>query len=141
MSAIDEVKVSNFIAEQIKIDFTGKQYKLNTWGQVDKWIELEDNIHVFIEIETKQKHPNTNVMKLWPYLEENSEIRIFLIQTFFPNSPGMKSNRGRLGEWIAEKLKQLFPKRFEYSKLVIDGINDKYELELILTKLNQFRGK
>lgn len=139
MSLKDEIDVSNFIAEHIKIEFTGKQFKLNTWGQVDKWVEIKKNVFVFVEIETKQKHPNTNVIKLWPYLEENSTTRIFLIQTYFPDSPGINSNRGRLGEWTAKKLEEVFPDRFEYHKLVIDGINDKSELNQILTKITKFQ--
>jgi hypothetical protein len=54
-----------------------------------------------------------------PYLEKNVESRIFLIQTFFSDSPGLNSNRGKIGEWTANKFKSLFGKRFDYHKLVI----------------------
>jgi hypothetical protein len=138
MSLKDEMDIANFITEQIKIEFTGGQFKLNTWGQVDKWVELKKDIFFFVEIETKQKHPSTNVLKVWPYLEENSNAKIFLIQTYFPNSSGVNSNRGRMGEWIAAKIKATFPKRFDYHKLVIDGKDDRKELQDILRRINLF---
>lgn len=103
----------------LDLKFENSKFKLDGWGEVDNWIKLENGVFIFLEIETSQKHPNTNVMKIMPYLEENKTIRAFLIQTFFPNSPGVKSNRGKLGEWTANKFKKIYGKRFDYFKLVI----------------------
>lgn len=139
MSKVDEQSVSKLIAELLQVNFKGTKYKLDGWGEVDNWAKLDDGVFVFLEVETSQKHPNTNVLKLWPYLDSNEAIRIFLIQTYFQTSPGLKSNRGRLGEWTANKLKTIFGKRFNYQKLVIDRNNDKIELKELVTKINNFR--
>ncbi|MEO5645831.1 MAG: hypothetical protein ABIQ40_08440 [Bacteroidia bacterium] len=138
MSKVDEQSVSEFIAEQLQINLKGTKYRLDGWGEVDNWAQLDNGVFVFLEVETTQKHPNTNVLKLWPYLEDNKAIRIFLIQTYFPTSSGLTSNRGRLGEWTANKLKTILGKRFDYQKLVIDGNNDKTELKELKTKISDF---
>lgn len=138
MSKIDEQSVSEFIADQLQMRFNDTKYKLNGWGEVDNWTQLDNETFLFIEVETSQKHPNTNVLKLWPYLDENKAYRIYLIKTYFPSSPGLKSSRGRLSEWTASKLKTILGKRFDYSKLVIDGKNDKEELIKIKGKINDF---
>lgn len=139
MSTIDEQKVSIFIANELKIEFNNKKFRLNGWGEVDNWCELSDNCYLFLEVETKQKHPNTNILKLWPFLFENSNFRIFLIQTFYPESPGNKSNRGKLGLWTATQLKELFKYRFDYKKLILDGKNDIEELKAINNSINIFK--
>jgi len=138
MSKVDEQRISEFIADQLQINFRGNKFKLEDWGEVDNWTQLDNGILLFLEVETNQKHPNTNVLKLWPYLENNKETRIFLIQTYFPTSPGLTSNRGRLAEWTANKLKAIFGKRFDYQKLIIDEINDKCELKEIWNKIIYF---
>ncbi len=138
MSKVDEQSVSEFIADQLQINLKGTKYRLDGWGEVDNWAQLDNGVFVFLEVETSQKHPNTNVLKLWPYLDDNKAIRIFLIQTYFPTSPGLTSNRGRLGEWTANKLKTILGKRFDYQKLVIDGNNDKNELKELKTKISGF---
>lgn len=139
MSKVDEQRVSEFIADELQINFEGTKFRLDGWGEVDNWTQLDKGVFVFLEVETSQKHPNTNVLKLWPYLDDNKEIRLFLIQTYFSKSPGLASNRGRLSEWTANKLKILLDKRFDYKKLIIDGSNDKNELKEIRTKINDFR--
>jgi hypothetical protein len=138
MSLRHEIDVTSFISQQIQIEVKGRQFSLHTWGNVDSWMEVRPNCYVFVEIEASQKHPNTNVLKLWPFLEEELQSKIFLIQTYFPNSPGLVSNRGRLAEWVAAKIKATFPDRFEYHKLIIDGKNDTIELEKILKEIKKF---
>lgn len=139
MSKIDEQSVSKFIADQLHLQFNDTKFPLDGWGEVDNWIELDKGVYVFLEVETNQNHPNTNVLKLWPYLDKNKDIRIFLIQTYFPTSRGLTSNRGKLGEWTADKLKHILGNRFDYKKLVIDGNNDKEELQTLKSKLTSFR--
>lgn len=77
MSKIDEQSVSEFIADQLQIQFKDTKYKLDGWGEVDNRAQLDSGVFVFIEVETSQKHPNTNVLKLWPYLDENKGVRFF----------------------------------------------------------------
>jgi hypothetical protein len=51
----------------------------------------------------------------------------------------LTSNRGKLGEWTANKLRTILGKRFNYQKLIIDGKNDKEELKEIKTKISEFK--
>lgn len=131
MSKTDEISISQFFETYLHKKFENNKYVLNKWGQVDDWIQIDNNTFVFLEVETSQKHPNTNVLKLWPFLEENKNIRVFLIQAFFYNSPGVNSSRGRLGEWTGKKFEDIFPSRFKYNKVVFN----KDKLELNSTKL------
>jgi len=119
MSKADETRVSSLLSQALGITFENSTYKLDDWGAVDNWAELGDGEFLFLEVESGQKHPDTNVAKLWPYLEKHGRERIFLIQAFFASSHNLESNRGRLGEWVAKKLEAVFPGRFRYCKLVI----------------------
>ena len=92
------------------ISFHKQQYDLKKHGspiagKVDKYIEIEDQMYLFLEVETSKKNPNTNVSKLWPFLEANPDKRVFLIQTFPKNSKSYTSNRGMLSRWLGKKLK------------------------------------
>jgi hypothetical protein len=51
-------------------------------GEVDNYAIIEKNTYVFLECE-EGKNTNTNVLKLYPYLEENPQISITLIHFFF----------------------------------------------------------
>ncbi len=136
MSKIDENQVTNIISDNLGIRFAGSKFKLDGWGEVDNWSQLENGVYLFLEVETSQKHPNTNVLKVWPFMDENKKIKIFLIQTFFPNSPGLTSNRGKLCEWTAAKIKNIHGKRFNYYKLVINDSltqNDFTKLKILIT--------
>ena len=67
--------VSSEIEKQLNIKFENFEFKLDNWGEVDNYAIIEKNTYVFLECERGQKHPNTNVLKLYPYLEKNPEIR------------------------------------------------------------------
>lgn len=124
MSKEDEKRVKSFLFEKLKIVFEVKKHQLGGWGKADNWAILSDNTYLFVETETSQHHPNTNVLKLWPFLAENVETRILLVQTFFINRKNVNSSRARLAMWIAEKMKSELGDRFEYLKLVLP-----YQLE------------
>lgn len=120
MSKKDEINVSKLIEDNLNIKFQNRRYILDNWGQVDNWCEIANNIFLFLEVETSQKHPNTNVLKVWPYLLEHRNIRVFLIQTYFTYSPGFKSNRGRLSEWLGNEIKRQSNGRFNYNRIIVD---------------------
>lgn len=138
MSKVDELNVSSLVGKKLDIKFQNRQFILDDWGKVDNWCELTTDTYVFLEVESKQKHPNTNVLKVWPYLLKYSSKNIFLIQTYFLNSPGFKSNRGKLSEWLGIELKKQLNGRFNYQRIVIDNFNDwntlKGKLEIFKTK-------
>lgn len=139
MSKTNEQSVSDLITENLNINFQDSKYRLDGWGEVDNWVQLDNGVYLFLEVETSQKHPNTNVLKLWPYLDENKGIRIFLIQAYFLTSPGLSSNRGKLGEWTANKLKNILGKRFDYYKLVVDDDINKSVFKEIKIRIDNFR--
>jgi hypothetical protein len=138
MSTKDEISVAKIIEEKLNVKFNNTKFKLNGWGEVDNWCKIGNQNFLFLEVETKQNHPNTNVVKLWPYLEEYPKIKIFLIQCFFSYSPGNKSNRGKLGIWTANKLSEIYRNRFEYKKIVIDENLDNDFFDILKNNLNKF---
>ena len=95
------------------IKFENFEFKLDNWGEVDNYAIIEKNTYVFLECERGQKHPNTNVLKLYPYLEENPQISITLIHFFFKENKTPK-NRIRLCNFVANKMKIDFGNRFNY---------------------------
>lgn len=137
MSKIDELNVSKLIEEKLEIKFQNRQFKLDSWGKVDNWCELNPDCYLFLEVESKQKHPNTNVLKTWPFLLENNKIKIFLIQTYFLDSPGVNSNRGMLSEWLGKELENQLKNRFKYHKIIIDKFNDWINLKNELMNFNK----
>lgn len=138
MSKIDEDNVSEMLTKMTGIIFSEGKYKLGNWGEVDKWSQIIDNTFIFLEVETIQKHPNTNILKVWPYLDENINVRVFHIQAFFSNSPGINSNRGRLAEWTANKIKLEIGKRYEYCKIILDESHIQENINSLLRSINNF---
>ena len=138
MSKKDELRVSKLVEENLNIEFQNHKYVLDKWGQVDNWCQIDKNTLLFLEVETSQKHPNTNVLKVWPYLIEHNNYRVFMIQTYFPFSPGLNSNRGRLSEWLGNELRRQISGRFEYNKVIID---EKTDWSSIKEELSFFKKK
>ncbi|MBT4399516.1 MAG: hypothetical protein HOD37_08525 [Bacteroidetes bacterium] len=68
---------------------------------------------ILLEVEKGQKHPCTNVIKVWPYLEENPELKIFLIQIVRQENKAPK-NRIALCKYMGKKMESEFPNRFKY---------------------------
>lgn len=109
--------VSSEIEKQLNIKFENFEFKLDNWGEVDNYAIIEKNTYVFLECERGQKHPNTNVLKLYPYLEKNPEIKITLIHYFFKENKTPK-NRLALCDFIAKKMEEIFGNRFTYKKII-----------------------
>lgn len=73
---------------------------------------------MLLELETGQKHPDTNVLKVWPYLEAHQGMVAVLIQVFDAGAQNEKGNRGRLASWVAEKMTAALGKRVSYDRLI-----------------------
>lgn len=113
---IDNCTVSRIIGEALAIRFKNEEFRLLAWGDTDNYCRISDNAYVLVECERGQKHPNTNVLKLFPYLEESQDIKIVLLHYFYPENKAPK-NRLSLCDFIAKKMEQQFPGRFQYLKL------------------------
>jgi hypothetical protein len=116
---IDNCTVSKVIEEALGIQFKNEEFRLSSWGDSDNHCRISDTTYVLLECERGQKHPNTNVLKLYPYLEEQPDIKIVLLHYFFPENKAPK-NRLSLCYFIAKKMEQQFPERFQYLKLPQD---------------------
>lgn len=102
------------IAESLPFEFQTMEFSLNGWGNVDFYAKKND-VLILLEVESGQKHPNTNVVKLWPYLESETKAKIMFIHVFTPENNAPK-NRLRLCNYIGNKLEDIFPDRFRYYK-------------------------
>ena len=103
------------LAERLLLQPFKKEFKLNCWGKSDFYC-YKNEILVLLEIEKGQKHPNTNVLKIWPYLEENLKQKILLIHLFRPENEA-SPNRVKLCDFTGSRLERLFSKRFAYLRL------------------------
>ncbi len=63
--------VVELLSQRLGVNFGAAKRPLGSWGQADRCVELRRNSWLLLEVEGKQHHPNTNVLKLWPFLEEH----------------------------------------------------------------------
>src|SRR5690606_6746903 len=113
---LKNLEVSKIIEEQLNIKFENYEFRLNGWGDVDNYAKIGENSYVFLECEFSQKHPNTNVLKLYPFLEENSDVNVTLIHFFFKEN-ATPPNRRKLCVYIADKMNKEFGNRFNYKMI------------------------
>lgn len=109
-------EVANLIGKELNIVFKHEELSLNGWGEVDDYAIINEDSWVLLECENAQKHPNTNVLKLYPFLEENPNLSIILIHVFFSENKAPK-NRINLCDFIANKMIKEFGKRFQYKRI------------------------
>lgn len=125
----ENIEISQYIEKVLGITFKNEEFNLGNWGHVDNSCELINNKIILLECEGGQDHPCTNVLKLWPYLEEFSKKEVILIHYFFPRNDAPK-NRVALCHFLGEKLENIFGKRFRY-------VHIKCEKEVIARELKK----
>ena len=67
------------------------------------------------------------MLKLWPFLEEQTELTVVLIHVFEKTGKNRTSTRGRLATWLAERMTQLLQPRFHYHRLIVDAVTGEIE--------------
>lgn len=82
------------------------------WGFPDGYDDLSNEWTLYYEIENRQNHPDTNILKYWPILEGNSSKKIILIQWYLQKSKYI--NRWELAKFIADKIESHVGSRFKY---------------------------
>lgn len=120
MSTADKNFAASKIGPLIGVKFQSDELRLGTWGSSDRYAILRDNTFLILEVESQQKHPSTNVAKIWPWLEENPSYRVLLIQVYLTGSPGITSNRGRIATWLGAKMEDFLEGRFRYFRWVLN---------------------
>ncbi len=125
-TAKDNIEISKLIGTVLGVSFKNEEFSLGKWGDVDNWTQFTDDTLILIECEKGQKHPTTNVLKLYPYLEENLRVNIILFHYFYPENKTPK-NRLALCNYLGIKMEQQFEERFQYISLRcnINEISDK----------------
>lgn len=119
MPEFNQTLVLSRLSTELALQFQSVGCSLNGWGRADGQAKVRD-ICIFVEVENKQKHPDTNVLKYWPFLESAPTASLVLIQAFSVSSPGSKGSRNSLVKWLAERMENQFPERFKYYGLVFD---------------------
>lgn len=115
-TAEENIQIADIIGNALGVSFHNEEFSLDEWGDVDDWCELSHDMLILLECENSQKHPNTNVMKLYPWLEKYPKVHVILIHYFFPENKAPK-NRIGLCDFIAGKMMNEFGVRFEYVQL------------------------
>jgi hypothetical protein len=116
----ENIAISETISKALGITFINEEFSLGKWGEVDNWCELSNDTIVLLECEKGQKHPNTNILKLYPWLEEFPKVHVILLHYFFPENKAPK-NRVALCSYIGEKMENNFGIRFQYVHLKCEG--------------------
>lgn len=112
----ENIEISKLIGADLGVSFKNEEFSLGKWGEVDNWAQLPNDNYVLVECEKGQKHPNTNVLKLYPFLEENTDFKIILIHYFYPENKAPKS-RLALCDYLGRKMEKAFVERFQYVSL------------------------
>ncbi len=114
-----ESLVCEVLTEHLKIQFTEDRSHFEKWGRTDGEATLGDQTLLLLEVESMQKHPSTNVLKVWPFLEENENKSVLLVHAFFEDSPGRTSSRGELANWLALRMQDILGSRFIYRRIIL----------------------
>lgn len=112
----ENINISRRIEAIMNLVFENHEFDLNGWGHADNYCWTDDQTLILLECEKGQKHPNTNVLKVWPFLEQKNQLSITLLQYFFPENKAPK-NRLSLCDFIGNKLQNQFGSRFQYLQL------------------------
>jgi hypothetical protein len=121
MNQESENMVARLLQTKLNIKFEKGHHKLGDWGYVDMCSEICSDRFVFFEVEEGQKHPCTNVLKVWPYLETHGSHKVFLIQSFFRKNVKRRSSRRELSQWTGRRLTQTMRGRFHYCKITVSA--------------------
>lgn len=127
MATEPEIRVRKLLEDGLGVQFQCDRRCVDDWGQADGWAMLTNETWLVVEVEAKQKHPTTNVLKYWPYLENHRNERIVLAHCFFPDSPGLSSSRGKLARWLGSRLELLLEGRFFYQPIVVPTLGEPVE--------------
>lgn len=104
---------SNKIGKELGLTLLNKEFSYGRGiGKADNHCYVND-LHVIFEIEYRQRHPEFNVSKVWPYLENNPNERILLIH-YITSTREVSPNRIIHSEWIAKKMVKDLNGRFDY---------------------------
>jgi len=136
MSKCDVDRVTRLVARVLGINVQFREYKLDNWGKVDRAAKLNSKALVFVEVECGQTHPDTNVLKVWPYLERKKKLRIFLVQCYLLESRALRGSRRRLAGWIGGKMEELLKNRFFYAEIMVS--KDIVHKRALLEKFKRF---
>lgn len=126
------------IEEKLEIVLAGNELSFDNWGRADNYLRLNENSFLVVEIEMSQRHPEMNVLKIWPYLKNNPKKKVLLIQ-YLIDENSVSPNRIRLCRWLKEQMEQELSGRFLYH-LFVNEIEEveigkmKQDLELFRTK-------
>jgi hypothetical protein len=122
MSKRDEIAVAALLSRELGLAFTARPFSLRGWGNVDDCVELGRKRYLFLEVESGgQCHPNTNVLKVWPYLDANLGVSVILAQVFLEGGRSCNGSRAKLGCWLGKQLELLLGKRFIYHRLLVSS--------------------
>lgn len=122
-------KYSKIIGSRLGIDFIEKEFNYGKGiGRADRFIHLSENKLLVLEIEWAQRHPEMNVLKVWPYLTKNTEKKILLVQ-YIVDRTSVSPNRIELCNWLGAKMEKDLEGRFEYH-LFVDELKDEAIIHL-----------
>jgi hypothetical protein len=120
MSKSDEELAARLVSRETGIELEPTKLKLDGWGEADCACQLANGSCLVLEAERGQKHPTTNVAKLWPWLEKDEQRSIALVHVFFePNAAPL--SRRQLTQWLGQRMARELVGRFRYLPLTIEG--------------------
>jgi hypothetical protein len=108
---------SNAIGTALGLQLTGKEYSLDAYGRADNHCRLNESLLFLVEIEMSQRHPEMNVLKVWPYLQNHEDQNIILVQHIIDRT-SVSPNRLLLCHWLNDEMAKTLASRFRYHLII-----------------------
>ena len=133
--------------ERLGVFFNGELLlgeRKKEWGKSEYHRRFSENKIAVLEVDIDQTHPDTNVVKFWPYLESNPKIQVLLIHAFTlvndknEASRSFKGSRRRLCDWYGRRIERELPGRFVYKSIVVDDLHDTKQLSALQELISSF---
>ncbi len=127
----EEIETARLLESPLGIRFANDlpKYALDgikgdDWGASDGYTWLQKDGLLVREVERGPPRVEGNVAKYWPWLEQNPNLCLGLIQAY-PMVPGKKTkardtNRDRVAAWLGNRMEKLLAPRFLYARCVVD---------------------
>lgn len=101
------------LSKHLELTFADQELNLLNWGNADNYCYINDDLLLLAEIEHRQNHPTTNLIKVWPFLEHKEHLKIILVHVITEINRKSR-NRLMLCHFFGKKMEDTFKGRFKY---------------------------
>ena len=133
-----EADLRTRLEEALGTPLSESELVLGSWGRADLAGHVVDQAVVAVEVERSQRHPNTNVLKYWPWMDEDRRRRVFLVQVF-DRASANDSSRQRLATWVGARMERELGGRFAHVTVRRGSVDEEDQLRQAASRFEAWR--